>query len=143
MHVLSDMQEQTRAYMSGELLQPLQVQKAKALHKIVTIDESEFYLSNDHELIWLPAGAPVLDRKKYIIQSSKLILTVIWNPHGFHLVDALQKGMKFNGSYYVTRILKLFHEGKKQQAFEATRKLIIYADNARSHGKIGGKFLGD
>jgi hypothetical protein len=57
-------------------------------------------LSIDHELIWFPTGAPVLDKEGYRIQSPKLILTVVWNSYGFYLVDFLSKRMKFNGSYY-------------------------------------------
>jgi hypothetical protein len=38
-----------------------------AWHDVVTFDESWFYLSIDHELIWLPAGAPVLDRERHLI----------------------------------------------------------------------------
>jgi hypothetical protein len=79
-------------------------------HDIVTLDESWFDLSIDHELIWLPAGASVFDRERHMIQSLKLMPTAVWNPHGFHLVDALSKGMKFSGSCYVTRILELLYE---------------------------------
>jgi hypothetical protein len=59
-------------------------------------------LSTNHELIWFPAGAPVLDEEGHTIQSPKLMLTVVWNPHGFYLVDTLPERMKFNGNYYVT-----------------------------------------
>jgi hypothetical protein len=116
--------------MSGELLQPLQVQEAKTWHDIVALDELWFHLSTDHKLIWLPADTLVLDKEKHMIQFPKLMLTVVWNPHGFHLVDALPKETKFNGSYHVMRILEMVHEWKRHQAPEATRKLIVHADNA-------------
>jgi hypothetical protein len=72
----------------------------------VTLDESWFYLSINHEFIWLPAGAPVLDRERHMIQSPELMFTAVWNSQRFHLVDALLKGIKFNRSYYVTQILE-------------------------------------
>jgi hypothetical protein len=62
----------------------------------VILNESWFYLSNDHEIIWLLAGMPVFDRERHMTQSLKLMFAVVWNPHEFHLVDALPKGMKFN-----------------------------------------------
>jgi hypothetical protein len=31
----------------------------------------------------------VPDREKYMIQSPKLMFTFVWNPHGFHVVDAM------------------------------------------------------
>jgi hypothetical protein len=49
--------------MSGELLQLLHVQDSKAEYDIMTLDEPWFDLSIDQELIWLPADAPVLDRR--------------------------------------------------------------------------------
>jgi hypothetical protein len=110
LHILSNAQKRTRAHMSGELLQLLQVQEARTWHDVVTLDESWFYLSTDHELIWLPAGASILDRERYMIRFLKLIPTAVWNPHGFHLVDSLSKEMKFNGNCYVTRILELLYE---------------------------------
>jgi hypothetical protein len=66
-----------------------------------------------------------------MIQSPKLKVTVGWNSREFHLVDALPKGIKLNGSCYVTRILEPLHEWKRRQAPEAIRKLTVSADNAR------------
>jgi hypothetical protein len=40
-------------------------------------------------MIRLPNGDKVLDRKKYMIQSAKWMLTFVWNPHGFQAVDAM------------------------------------------------------
>jgi hypothetical protein len=44
---------------------------------------------SDHEMIWLPDGDEVLDPKKHMIQSPKLMLTFVWNPHRFQVVDAM------------------------------------------------------
>jgi hypothetical protein len=102
-----------------------------AWHEIVILDESWFYLSIDHEFIWFPTGAPVFDRERHMIQFLKLMLIIVWNPHGFHLVDVLSKEMKSNRSYYVTRIFELLHEWKIHQVSEAIRKLIVHADDVR------------
>jgi hypothetical protein len=40
-----------------------------------------------------------------MIGDRKTMITIVWNPHGFHLVDALPKGQKFNASYYINTIL--------------------------------------
>jgi hypothetical protein len=44
---------------------------------------------SDYEMIWLPDGDEIPDREKHMIQSPKLMLTVVWNPHGFQVVDAV------------------------------------------------------
>jgi hypothetical protein len=84
-HIGSNAQKRNRAHISGERLQLLRIQDAGAWHDIATLDESWFYLSTDHELIWLPAGPPVrrsagppvLDRERHMIQSPKRMLTVV------------------------------------------------------------------
>jgi hypothetical protein len=44
---------------------------------------------SDHEMIWLPYGDEVPEREKYMIQSPILMLTFVWNPYGFQVVDAM------------------------------------------------------
>jgi hypothetical protein len=34
------------------------------------------------------------------------MLTIVWNPREFHLIKALEKGLKFNAAYYITEILE-------------------------------------
>jgi hypothetical protein len=48
------------------------------------------------------------ERPPKIIKHSSLRFTIVWNPGGFHLVNILPKGFKFNASYYVTQILDLY-----------------------------------
>jgi hypothetical protein len=40
-------------------------------------------------MTWLPDGDEISDREKSLIQSPKLMLTFVWNPHGFQIVDAM------------------------------------------------------
>jgi hypothetical protein len=44
---------------------------------------------SDHSMIWLPDGDEVPDREKHMIQSPKLMLTFVWNPHGLQVVDIM------------------------------------------------------
>jgi hypothetical protein len=71
----------------------------------VTLDESWFYLHTDHELIWAQPDAEIPEREPHTVQFQKVMFTIVWNPDGFHLVDILPKGFKFNASYYVIQIL--------------------------------------
>jgi hypothetical protein len=61
------------------------------------------------------------------------MLTIVWNPGGFHLVNILPEGFKFNASYYVTQILDPLSKWRRTQVGRANRKLIVHADNARPH----------
>jgi hypothetical protein len=63
-----------------------------------------FYLPADQESIWFSAkdGAPQTERK--IVSSPKMMLTVVWNSQGFHLIDVLRKGSKLHPGDYISHI---------------------------------------
>jgi hypothetical protein len=47
----------------------LEVQRDRAWHDIVTLDESWFYLSTDYEFVWLPRDENVPEKERHTIQS--------------------------------------------------------------------------
>jgi hypothetical protein len=104
-YFLTQEQKELRVHMAGELLRILAVQSTRQWHDVVTLDESRFSWNNDHDLMWLPPGDAVPDRERYTIQSPKLMLTIVWNPGGFHIVNFLPTGCKFNAQYDTNRIL--------------------------------------
>jgi hypothetical protein len=50
----------------------------------------------DHERTWLGPEEPVPDTEQLMIQSPKLMITIVWNPSGFHVVIALPQRLKFD-----------------------------------------------
>jgi hypothetical protein len=56
---------------------------------IIALDESWFSLSTDHERIWLHVEEQPAERPRHTIQDPKMMVTIAWNPLGFHLLDAL------------------------------------------------------
>jgi histone-lysine N-methyltransferase SETMAR len=120
----------------------LEVQQSRGWHDIVTLDESWFYFSTDHERIWLAPGEKVPDRERHMIQCPKMTITIVWNPSGFHIVTALPKGLKFNACYYTREILQEIKNWREQQGVGGGRKLCVYSDNARLHtAKLSMDFL--
>jgi hypothetical protein len=108
----------------------------------VTFDESWFYLHTDHELIWAQPDAEIPQRERHTVRSQKVMLTIVWNPGGFHLVNILPKGFKFNASYSVTQILDPLSKWRSIQVGRTNRKLIVHTDNARPHtGKMTSQFM--
>jgi histone-lysine N-methyltransferase SETMAR len=65
-----------------------------------------------------------------MIWDRKMMVSIVWNPHDFHLVDGLPKGQKFNASYYIDNILQPIFESRSTGPGSG---LIIHADNARPH----------
>jgi hypothetical protein len=92
--------------MAIELLQVLLVQSTRQWHSIFTLDESSIYLFGEHDLIWTAPGEIVVDRERHTVQSPKFMLTVVWNPIGFHVLKTLPKGRKFNAQYYIIFLYK-------------------------------------
>jgi hypothetical protein len=85
--------------MAIELLRVLSVQSTRQWHDIVTLDESWIYLFSEHDLMRTAPGEIVVDRERHTVQAPKSMLTVVWNPVGFHVLKALPKGRKFNAQY--------------------------------------------
>jgi histone-lysine N-methyltransferase SETMAR len=72
----------------------------------------------------------------------KVMLTIVWNPAGFDLVNILPKRFKFNASYDRTQILDHLSKWRKTQVGATNRKLFVHADNARPHmGKMISWFM--
>jgi hypothetical protein len=69
------------------------------------LDEPWFSLSTDDEFVWPPRDEKVAERERHTVQSKKFILTILWNPRGFHLIKVLEKDRKFNAGYYIAEIL--------------------------------------
>jgi hypothetical protein len=61
------------------------------------------------------------------------MLTIVWNPGGFHLLNVLPKGFRFNASYYIIQTIDPLSKNRGTQVGHTDRKLIVHADNARPH----------
>jgi hypothetical protein len=94
-------QKQIPVQMAIELLQVVSVQRTRQWHDTVTLDESWICLFSEHDLISTALGEIVVDRERHTVQSLKFLLTVVWNPIGFHALKTLPKGRKFNAQYYI------------------------------------------
>jgi hypothetical protein len=117
-------------------------QERRSWHNIVTLDESWFYLHIDHELIWAQPDANIPEWERHTVQSRKVMLTRVWNPGGFHLVNILPKTFTLNASDDATQILDPLSKWRRAQVGRTNRKLMVHANNARPHrAKITSQFM--
>jgi hypothetical protein len=84
-------------------------------------------------MIWLPDGDEVSDREKQMIHSPKLMITFVWNPHGFQVVHALPchttlKIEIFTAAHYVRNILTEIVARREQRG---EMRFVVRPDNAR------------
>jgi hypothetical protein len=93
--------------------------------------------------MWTAPGEIVVDRERYTDQSPKFMLTVVWNPIGFHVLEALPKGRKFNAHYYTNYIFVTISDWRRQTGGTRPNKLWVHSDNARPHtAKMSRDYIG-
>jgi hypothetical protein len=119
-----------RAALSIELLRQIRFIQHHGWQFIITLDESWFYFSRDHEQIWLRIEEQSPERPRHTIQDPKMMVTVAWNPLGFHLLSALPKGNTFNTEYCRVNILTKLLPLRPQVN---VKRPVIHADNAGPH----------
>jgi hypothetical protein len=61
------------------------------------------------------------------------MLTIVWNPRGFHLIKVIEKGRKFNAGYYIAEILEPLSQWRSIEAAGNERKSLVHAEFACSH----------
>jgi hypothetical protein len=110
--------------------QALQLAKHHAWQYIVTLDEAWFYFSNRFDWIWLPHDELPPSFPKQTIASQQLMITIVWNPRGFHVIQFLQKGIKWTSKYHSNTILSRIADLRDAGSH---RKMIVHADNADPH----------
>jgi histone-lysine N-methyltransferase SETMAR len=87
-------------------------------------------------------GEIVPDIKRQTLQSPTLMLTIVWNPSGFHIVKALAKGGRFSAQYYTNNILRAISDWRRLAGERSPNKLWVHADNARPHNaKVSIDFI--
>jgi hypothetical protein len=122
----------------------LKVQRDRAWNDIVALDESWFYLSPDYELVWRPRDEKSPKETDTQFNQKKFMLTIIWNPCGFHLIKVLEKGRKFNAGYYITGVSEPFSQWHSIEAAGNERKRVAHANNARPHtAKLSTQYFND
>lgn len=133
-HNLSDSQKVDRACQSSQLKNLLEKCKHNSYRNLLTGDQSWFTLSYSANGMWLESDEYPTKYVKDSIGSEKIMLTVIWNPFGFHIIDFLPEGTSFNSSYFIEHILTPL-ESKKCQIWNQShnRKLHLHLDNSRIH----------
>jgi hypothetical protein len=62
------------------------------------------------------------------------MLTVLWNPHGFHVVTLLPPGASVNATWFIEQNLAPLLDASFPNGPDPTqRKLVVHVDNASAH----------
>ena len=133
-HILNQSQKDKRAQQAEELSHTLRCCKHYSFRNIVTGDQSWFCIRQDVSGAWIADDEepPICESDKF--SSIKIMITVIWNIQGFHIIDFLPEGMAFNSEYMIEHILTPLAE-KKHEIWGSSckRKMWLHLDNCRVH----------
>jgi hypothetical protein len=83
--------------------------------------------------MWLPRDEAPETRERHMISSEKLMVTITWNPDGFHVIEFLPKGQRCTADYDWSSMLTKLSKIAGQFTNATRRKLIFHADNACPH----------
>jgi hypothetical protein len=81
----------------------LHAAKRDGWHHPVTDDKSWFFLDISSHRMWTLSRDYMIIKPRHDIQSIKFMFTIIWNPHGFHVVDKLPNDTKKNSNFFWQR----------------------------------------
>jgi histone-lysine N-methyltransferase SETMAR len=93
-----------------------------------TGDGSSFFLQRAPKRMWTLERADVLEKPWLTIQAWKLMFTIMWSPHGFHVVDSLPDATTMCSTSFIDVILAqtavaFFPPGRRKRSRTATLHL--------------------
>jgi hypothetical protein len=122
-----------RVQCSSSLLTILWAQETRDWHNIVTLDKLWFYYIADHGLILFFPHGKMPDLERVTVQSTKVMLPIMWDPNAFAVVTAIESECKFNAGYCVSKILTPLPEWLCEGGGGNFGDLRVHANNARLH----------
>jgi hypothetical protein len=103
-------------------------------HHFVTGDESWFFFDTSPRRMQTLSRDNMATKSRQQIQNKKFMLTIIWNPIRFYVVDRLPNNTKLNSAYFMTNVLTPLEEAIFPQArAQHQKRLAIYLKNCSVH----------
>lgn len=124
-----------------ELLSILNKHKTQGFYRLLTGDESWFYLRYNSKRIWSLSYEYIPQYVPTRLHNKKYMLTVIWSVDGFKLINVMPEKEKFNSNYFIYNIIeplacKIYPNGRNPHE----TKYVLHIDNARPHNSKDSNF---
>lgn len=132
-HDLTESQKVSRLNVSKELLDILQSLSKNQIKKVVTADESWFFLWYGADGKWTYGGIRPTNTK-HKIGDEKVMFFTAFSISGIVLINVLPKNTTFTSEYFVTEILpQLKSSSDNISGVSRSIKLRLHMDNAKPH----------
>jgi hypothetical protein len=84
--------------------------------------------------ISLPPDAEIPEVARRLINTSTIMVTVLWHPNGLYVNKFLESGTSFNSAYLIENVLgDIEHLAALQTAIGQTKRFVLHVDNSFIH----------
>jgi hypothetical protein len=133
-HLLTCDLKRTGVELAKERLDIARFEERMLFHRIITGDESWFYLDYSSDHIWACADDNFPQRVSRQIESDKVMRTVFWSTRGTILVKWMEQGHQFNTTSFINEIINdLVADLRATHTFPDKKWYRLHLDNARPH----------
>jgi transposase len=133
-HLMTPEIRENRKQTASEMLPILEEAARNNWKHLITGDESWFFLSQLPSRMWSLTKETVETNVRRNFQCEKIMFTIMWNPHGFYVIDSLPPHTRMNSTYYTTNILQPLYDSFFPQGHTTrSKKLILHVDNCSIH----------
>ena len=135
-HDLTEIQKEQRVQQSKQLLSILQSLSAKQTMKVITADESWFFLWYGSDGFWSYGGKKP-ENTLHTIGDEKVMFFTSFSNKGIVYVNVLPPNETFTGEYFANKILPhLKAAANKIKGSVSSYKVRLHMDNAKPHNSI-------
>jgi hypothetical protein len=132
-HDLTSELKQVRFDFCLQLLPTLRAHAHNNWWHLVTGDERWFYYEYVRDRIWTAGDENTSEVENRTTASMTTILTVLWNPHSFPVVNMLPPGESFNASWFIDQNLVPLVKTFFHLAGAQGNNLMVHVDDAPAH----------
>jgi hypothetical protein len=139
-HALSRRQKSKTVAYSKLLLIALMEQKASGFSRIMTGDESWFFLYYPYYSVWAARRDELHQHIKRKINPEKCLASILWSVNAIHSLLDIPKGIMYNTAFVTdTGMPSLIHNVRSQARRKTSKSELVHMDNARHHNSGGAQ----
>jgi hypothetical protein len=133
-HILSSNQKTVRVFDSRLILRALEERQGANFNRIITGDESWFFLYYRRDSAWAVSRDDLPERTRQKIDTEKYLISILWSVDGIHSLVDVPKGASYNSAFFCSAVVpSLVAELTSGTRRKTLKGFIIHLDNARPH----------
>jgi histone-lysine N-methyltransferase SETMAR len=133
-HTLDETQKRNRVTLCSQLLTIFQQDQQNNFERIITGDESWFYLQYANESAWAESRDQLPVRVSQKINTEKCLISVLWSANGIHALLDVPKGDSYNSRFFCEAVMPSVVSNICSHARRKSLKgFYVHLDNASPH----------